>query len=515
MTSADDERRAMGGQGERLFPRIAEALPRPAIVSRTSLYVALGAGVYWGTTLRGLLNLGAGWPSDPSGLGWMTGTLAGFIVAVLALALAPVCMRRRGQKAFALVALALSAFDFLLSLPSLMPDLGISIPTMLTGVVDGGAGAVLMLFWGLNLASLDRKTAERTVLLAASLAGVVLFGICLMPARVALTVSGILRIGTPCLFLLGGYDLPVAHRVFRPQSRTRLVCFYISRALFGLLVGVSYFVAINSATADGVRHLGWGCAVLCLVASVGLLVWCAYRSGAGTALVSVMPVCMAAALFFSMGALVPSAGLGGILTASTTAVLWFTWIILSSVQVSEFKEEFGMDEVTLSFSEKGVVTLFWLVGELISSLVAINVGAVGFAAAGAGTVSVAASQVCAVALVVWFVACIYSFTRLAGAKERGRVLDEYSMTAQERTTLACRALAADKALSVRERDTLELLVLGHTRAFIADALGISPGTVQTHLSHVYQKLDVHKREEVLRLVGEYQAKVDETARYAG
>jgi DNA-binding NarL/FixJ family response regulator len=48
-------------------------------------------------------------------------------------------------------------------------------------------------------------------------------------------------------------------------------------------------------------------------------------------------------------------------------------------------------------------------------------------------------------------------------------------------------------LSQRELDVLKLLATGNTDQEIAAALGIAPRTVGTHLQHVYEKLDVHKR----------------------
>ena len=45
-------------------------------------------------------------------------------------------------------------------------------------------------------------------------------------------------------------------------------------------------------------------------------------------------------------------------------------------------------------------------------------------------------------------------------------------------------------LSPREREVLEMLVDGRSYTEVADALGISLGTVQTHIKSLYRKLDV-------------------------
>ena len=48
-------------------------------------------------------------------------------------------------------------------------------------------------------------------------------------------------------------------------------------------------------------------------------------------------------------------------------------------------------------------------------------------------------------------------------------------------------------LTRRQKDLLRLLAAGHTNAQIARRLGISEGTVRTHLENIYEKLEVSSR----------------------
>ncbi len=68
------------------------------------------------------------------------------------------------------------------------------------------------------------------------------------------------------------------------------------------------------------------------------------------------------------------------------------------------------------------------------------------------------------------------------------------------TDAACSELAARANLSPREADVLRLLARGRTTARIQDELGISANTVNTHVRHVFQKLGVHSRQELLDVV---------------
>lgn len=62
------------------------------------------------------------------------------------------------------------------------------------------------------------------------------------------------------------------------------------------------------------------------------------------------------------------------------------------------------------------------------------------------------------------------------------------------------ALAVSAKLSARERDIALLMVRGLSNADIASELFIAPGTVRTHVSRIYAKLDVHSRDEFLAVL---------------
>lgn len=64
------------------------------------------------------------------------------------------------------------------------------------------------------------------------------------------------------------------------------------------------------------------------------------------------------------------------------------------------------------------------------------------------------------------------------------------------------ALAARYFLTGREEDVLELLLAGRSVPSVSERLCVSQNTVKTHVRHIYAKLDVHNREELLDLCGE-------------
>jgi len=57
--------------------------------------------------------------------------------------------------------------------------------------------------------------------------------------------------------------------------------------------------------------------------------------------------------------------------------------------------------------------------------------------------------------------------------------------------------ASEQLLTKREKETLDLLSRGYDNQEIAEELFVSVNTVRTHIRHIYEKLQVHNRVEVL------------------
>lgn len=65
---------------------------------------------------------------------------------------------------------------------------------------------------------------------------------------------------------------------------------------------------------------------------------------------------------------------------------------------------------------------------------------------------------------------------------------------------ACLSVACACNLTNRETDVLRLLARGRTSPFIQEELVLSRNTVKTHVRHIYTKLDVHSRQELISKV---------------
>ena len=70
------------------------------------------------------------------------------------------------------------------------------------------------------------------------------------------------------------------------------------------------------------------------------------------------------------------------------------------------------------------------------------------------------------------------------------------------SALICEVLQERFGLSDRETEISFLLARGYNRPYIREKLFISKNTVATHIRHIYGKLDIHSKEELIDLVTE-------------
>ena len=73
------------------------------------------------------------------------------------------------------------------------------------------------------------------------------------------------------------------------------------------------------------------------------------------------------------------------------------------------------------------------------------------------------------------------------------------LTQEENLDEMVARIAAKGGLSARETEVLGYLTRGRSQPYIRDALVLSKNTVASHVKHIYQKLNVHSRQELLDL----------------
>lgn len=101
-----------------------------------------------------------------------------------------------------------------------------------------------------------------------------------------------------------------------------------------------------------------------------------------------------------------------------------------------------------------------------------------------------------VCVVLLFFAYLFLFTEKSMARLLGGPISQGKRPFHKRG----HQIALDYNLTKREEEIMMLIAKGRTNARICEELGVTPGTVNTHLSNLYKKLDVHDRQEVIDLV---------------
>lgn len=64
----------------------------------------------------------------------------------------------------------------------------------------------------------------------------------------------------------------------------------------------------------------------------------------------------------------------------------------------------------------------------------------------------------------------------------------------------CQKLSLSHALTPREAEIFEFIAMGRSAKYIAEELTISHNTTRTHIKHIYEKLSIHSKQELIDLV---------------
>ena len=94
--------------------------------------------------------------------------------------------------------------------------------------------------------------------------------------------------------------------------------------------------------------------------------------------------------------------------------------------------------------------------------------------------------------------CLLAFLLIPITKREQSIIDLTSAPVKpSEIDEICNEVASEFVLSEREAEILKLIAKGNTANGIANKLFISPHTVNTHIRHIYDKVGIHKRSELL------------------
>lgn len=114
--------------------------------------------------------------------------------------------------------------------------------------------------------------------------------------------------------------------------------------------------------------------------------------------------------------------------------------------------------------------------------------------------------ICLIMLTVYLALIAISFAQGSRSREGRRTEPRVADDSRTYIHRRCDTLAAERGLSPREREVLYYLGRGYNHGYVAEKLYISENTVRTHVRHIYGKLSVGSREELLALIDAIEEK---------
>ena len=458
------------------------------------LPMALCAGMYWAAML--LDNFDVGLESGES-YAVIDPLFLTFHLALVAMMLLATCLAwkfaaARLHKALAWTSVAGSAVSLLAMLPALASlDLPSAV-TMGVYVVEGIRTACYILFWGLNFTALNKHEAERTTLASLGVA-FALYLACSLVLRTSTAVMvamNVMMVASLVPFLLGRYRIDVVRRPDATPSARILVPFYATRVFFGVCLGVVLGLCVGlDAGTDG------RAVAISLVAVAALCALFALQRRAPESTLASLRL----APLLACGAIVcPFLAAADLLCAFCSrapSIIWLCWIVLHSVQISSIKEEAGLDDALLSFSEKIVFMAFAVLAAVATSCLP------GFVEAIAADPHALEVAFCVVVFLV-LVVCTYQLNRVIDGKQTERIVDAAFELTEQSLEPIYGQLAERYGLTAREKDVFRLLAKGYARPTICEELFISESTERSHVYHIYRKMDIHSRDELFAIIEE-------------
>lgn len=389
-------------------------------------------------------------------------------------------------------------------------------PVYVASVVVGFSTAVLFYVWADILSRLDGRRRLGTSIVGLGLASVLEIVVGSVDASAAVSVlTALLGVGTFIGFLANslGVDAQATPLVVRPAKSHHYKSVLLAIILFALVFGSVSGITACISEVETVRTFHVQTAWWSLALSAILLVLIAVFPRP-VILPSIGRVLAPALAILFLLQIILHDNLGGLLPSITLGMWQFmqVFVVLLLIDLAEA----GLASLSVSFPLGwAVIALGFSIGSAFGQ----------YSAAVFGSEESVVSSISALHTITVVVAAVI----LTGAKyprpavsesiahdQPGHmpepqqvppVADELpeaaDVHAPDPIAVACDHYAELYRLSGREKEVLELLARGNTRASIADHLFISENTVRVHVKNIYAKFQIHSKQELIDLVDEF------------
>ena len=477
----------------RFFPRIF-------VTDFTFRLRYLGFGLYWAwmTTfwsgaLRSPLGMSSIDQTTTARIGVQVATAVGFVLAAL---FARRLTTSPGERLLVLTGAILGPLGTIVATLGRGHDQG-GPPAylILSWVFLGVACASITLLWGRFYASVGLKNASLLAPLSLVLASVAGLLLASMQPLAALVITTLLPLASVGMFLLVAPEVASSQKLKEADHSQSLGALWRIVAAIGVY-GATLGFYLHSQTLFPQNNGSSATSRLVVLVIPLLIIGLLRRNDFGLVFRIALP--LTAAGFLLLPILGMNAGWIGaaVVAAGGTFADILTWIALSDIAHRSSRSPilvFGVGRA----ANAGGIALGWAASYALL-----------------GTVTAQPSLVLGFSLTMVFVLILTTslilkdedFTtepRTAGAgttAEAAAPGTDETRHGPGRWRRSCATIAREHKLSPREEQVLVLLAKGRSMKHIEEALVISYHTAKAHANHIYRKLDVHSREELIDLV---------------
>ncbi len=458
-------------------------------VTELNPWLPVGAGLYWASYAFRIMNAA---PAYALGFGANAPVLEDVFMTLWVVATYVACRRWGLHRSRVRLSRAMVVIGALVLVSDVLRPALPTAPALALMALDFFTLGASMILWGMCFASLEKHlSAVHVVVAVLNACLLILLGLAVTPAVPASWLTDACTIASAAVMASGRISLRNIPRQPRTWERAQVAWLLAQRLLYGFSLGF-FPAAIGAFALSGPSASVLAYAVVLL--ACGILFASALRVTTYAPLPSLFLVAIVClCLPFTPG------GFSSMMLPLLSGI-WLSWQTLSSVQLSDLKERLGMSELDLSLADKFAIAVTILTGAGTCRLLdALGVPKI------LDPVVVQPQLLMVTTTLALLAACILS--QLIGEHQQTAIRDELTQAASDREERVFDDLAREYALSPRERQIVGLIARGYTCAFVSAEVGIAEGTVKAHVAHIYQKLGVHHKDELLELVDRHASQV--------
>lgn len=452
------------------------------------ILVSSGSALYWACSPMAFFGLTEFGHFLQYSLQWYTNTMCFVAMFLVALLFTHRCTRR-SLNALSMTAALLSLGSGILLIACFYLEDPFRTPLVYCykGLHGVGMG-ILMQLWGLHFSVTGVRDSINVVCATLFLSMSLFFVTVALPVMLRGSLYFLFPLFS-ALFSLALRDTGQTDILSSDTSRKRQrVGFWGSRVLYGICIGLILgLVAAIPLTAD-IGPIALNLSGFVGIVLVALLLFLEITKKTIRMEAFWLPSIpfIAVALFSvflidsSMEILIP--------IAVSTCFLCF--MVLSSVQISNYRVLFGTSATQIAFGEKVAVYMPWTLSLLVGTAVGSWFGL------GKTVIDIAVG----IFTLLLTIATIFALSRYSATLNAMDYFKESPPDLRSLIISRAHTLAEKHGLTPREREMLVFMAMGRSGTYIIKELVISEGTYNTHCHHIYQKLDIHRNQELLDLI---------------